>query len=255
MSRPVGEPSVPLNQARQGYGIRQLQRRPVISNPFTDFGVDTNEVYLPRIGNGTTNCNDAGIGPSMAYTLDTAAPAGGYVTRGTPAVDSYFEFDVLLVPQGGIFGLAYMWGNGPDYGIFTISVASLLYQSELRPSGCPVGKIEPCDGAYGDGPVFKDLSQQDAYDAGAPFYEILGGDLTWIIGGEVGDPLTDFTDVGNPCANNAGNDPFSGYNIWDGGPGWYRIRFQVTSKNASSSDFRCRIPRICVLRLNDSGTI
>lgn len=253
MSRPVGEPSVPLRQVQQGYGIRQLQRRPTVTSQLADFGVDTKEVYLPRVGHGPANCNDAGIGPDMSYALDAAAPAGGYVTRGTPAINSYFEFDILLAPQGGIFGLHYIWGIGPDYGKFTVSVASLLYQSELRPSGCSEGKIEPCDLAYGVGPTFMNMTQQDAYNA-APAYDILASDIVWIIGGNVGDPLTDFSDVGNPCADNAGNDPFSGYNIWNGGPGWYRIRIQVTSKNASSSDYRCRIARFAVMRLNDTGT-
>ncbi len=254
MSRPVGEPSVPLTQARQGYGVRQLQRRPVIGSETAEFGAATQEIFLPAIGNFSNNCADPLIGSSMIYTLDVTAPGGGgYVTRVTPDQGSYFEFDILLTPQNAIFALGLIFGRGPDYGKFTISIASLLYQSELRPSGCPAGKIQPCDGSYGDDPVFFDLDTQDAYSV-APTYEVYG-QLNLIPGGNVGDPLTDLTDVGNPCADNTGLDPLLGMGIMDGGPGWYRVRVQVNDKNASSTDYRCRIVRFACVRLNDTGAI
>lgn len=255
MSKPIVEPSTPLGLARQGFNIRELQRRPVYPGLSQTLGGVTQTIYLPLIGNSpnTDDClTQSSSASSMNWQVDVTAPGGGYVTRDVPADESCFTFMAQMWPTGSVWGLTYVYGVGPDYGMFDISVASLVYESSERQTGCPAGKIQGWDEAYGPELNYMLLATQDAYDA-SPAYQPLNGDDPFVIGGDPGDPLTDFTDVGNPCADNVGHDQFTGFNMWDGGPGWYRFRFQVNGKNASSSDYRCRITHIGLIRLDDAG--
>lgn len=252
MSRPIVEPSTPLDLGKKGFSINQLQRRPVYPDQTAELGLPTTVIYMPLIGNGPNVDNDPMVGPAMSFELDATAPFGGYVTRSTPAIDSYFTFMVNMQPQGSIWGLSWVYGIGPDYGIVETSVASVIYQSPERQSGCPIGKIQPPNEAYGGPLNYMAFSTQDAYNA-TDDYAFIDGMQVWVIGGDVGSPLTDFADTSNPCATGGGDDPFTGYTIWDGGPGWYRFRFQVTDKNASSTNYRHRINHIGLIRLDDSG--
>ncbi len=188
----------------------------------------------------------------MVWVGDAASWGGGYVTRVFPADGDFFEFSFLASPEGSGWGLNFLAYNGPDYGKIDIKVASLGYQLDSRPSGCPVGKIQSDDGSYGDPPDFIAWGGQDFY-AAVEGQENLG-QYDFFVGGQVGDVLTDISDVGNPCADGSGDDPMTFIPVTDGGPGWYRVKMVVNGKNASSSGYRVRITRASLIRLDDFGT-
>ncbi len=230
MSRPIGEPSVPLTQARQGYTDRQLLRRPSV-NAFSEFGATTQPIWLQAFAQ-PTNCEVIG---TTQWVYD-------------------FSFMALLSPQGSIWQLSITWWTGPDYGKMDFSMASLEAPPTDRPLGCPPGKIQPWDQAYGDALVYIQPvgSFQDFYSV-TETQELVGGQgiLQIVVGGSLGDPLTDLNEIGNVCANNTGADPYTLVNVMDGGPGWYRFLLQINGKNASSTGYRFRISSAALVRLDD----
>jgi len=250
VSRPIIEPGVPLGQARQGYDIRQLQRRPA-RNGIADFGTTTQQIYLPDLANVTNGDVSTGVG----WNWDFTTWSGGYVTRATsPADGDHFSFMALLSPAGSIWQFSFTYWIGPSYGKLKASIASLGYELVSRPSGCPAGKIQPWDAGYGDALnyVSRVAWLQDCYNAAESQALVDGTGLFQVIpGGDIGAPLTDLTDVGNPCANGSGNDPYTAVNVMDGGPGWYRIKMNVEGKNASSSGFKFRVSTATLVRLDD----
>ncbi len=254
MSRPIGEPSVPLSQARQAYGTRQLQRRPA-QGGLSDFGGQTQEVFLPAFADITV----ADVGPTGCTWLgDAASYGGGYVTKATsPGDGDSVSFLSYFAPAGSIWSVRYLFYEGPGYGKLRTEIASVGYQLDTRPSGCPGGKIQPYDSAYGDALVYLDTGWlQDCYAAvEAQPVTSLPGNFQLVVGGNLGDPLTDLSDVGNPCADGSGQDPLTGFLVMDGGPGWYRTQFRVDGKNAASSGFRFRITRVAWSRIDDAGGI
>jgi len=251
VSRPIIEPGVPLGQARQGYDIRQLQRRPA-RNGIADFGTTTQEIHLPAFANVTNGDVSTGV----AWVWDFTTWSGGYVTRSTsPSDGDHFSFMALLSPQGSIWQFSYTYWIGPDYGKVMSSIASLGYELSGRPSGCPQGKIQPWDVGYGDALVYLSPSgsTQDCYNVAETQALVNGTGIFQVIpGGDVGAPLTDLTDVGSPCADNVGQDPYTSVNVMDGGPGWYRFKLAVEGKNASSSGFKFRISSATLVRLDDA---
>ncbi len=252
MSRPIGEPSVPLNQARQAYGTRQLQRRPALGG-LSDFGSQTQEVFLPEFADSSNSNASPGVG----WDGDAASFGGGYVTRATsPSDGDYFSFMSYFGPTGSVWSLRFLAYSGPDYGNLKTEIASLGYQLEDRPLGCPAGKIQDYTPAYGPALVYFDIGLSwNGYSASEaqPFAALSNAQL--IVGGDLGDPLTDLTDVGNQCANGSGNDPQTLFPIMDGGPGWYRTKISVNGKSGSSSGFRFRVTRVAWSRVDDQGAV
>ncbi len=251
MSRPIVEPGTPLTQGKQTYGIRQLQRRPTLNGP-AEFGAATQPIYLPAFAN-VTNCD---VSTGVAWNWDFTTWSGGYVTKATsPGDGDNFSFMALLSPQGSIWQLSYTYWVGPSYGKVATSIASLGYQLDTRPSGCPVGKIQPWDVGYGDNLNYLTLGAwtQDCYNVAESQALVDGtGILQVIPGGDNGDPLTDLSDAGSQCADGGGLDPYTSVLVMDGGPGWYRFQLAVNGKNASSSGFKFRISSATLVRLDDA---
>lgn len=213
----------------------------------TDFGPSTWEVPIWNLHGAADILASSGVD----WVYDTAPSSGGYATRATPAQDAFFAVLVALHPEASIWGFTFTYYGGSDYGVIAVDIASLLYQSALRSSGNDAGKIQDVFRSgtdilanYGSDPTFLNLATLDAYNA-TPFGESnYPGTLTFIPGGAEGAALTNLS---------VSTDPYTGLSISDGGPGWYVIRFQVRTKNASSSNYRFRIPRVSVLRVPDGG--
>ncbi len=220
--------------------------------PVLDFGGPVQEVFLPSFADVTVN----DIGTGVGWLGDAASYGGGYVTRGTsPADGDYFSFLSYFGPTGSAWSMRYLHYVGPDYGKLQVAIASGGYELASRPSGCPPGKIQPYDSGYGDALSYVNfVGLQDCYNVSET--QPTGsfpGNLQLIVGGGVGAVLTDFTDTTSPCADVSGADPYTGINIMDGGPGWYRTKIFVSGKNASSSGFRFRITRVAWSRIDDAG--
>lgn len=179
------------------------------------------------------------------WVNDASFVGGGYV-EGTADGD-YFTCMVLLGPKGSIWQITWRAAQGPDFGRFTFALASLGYESNLRPSGDNTGKIAPVDGAYGSF-TYIDLATTHSYDAYNPadVGEVrVSSSTPFIVGGDEGDPLTDFF-TGN-------TDPMTGFTLMDGGPGWYRFKVYTDGKNAASSGYRVRISNIVFSRRADDN--
>lgn len=222
--------------------VEQLERVPA-ARYLTQFG--TWHQQLPLV------FYDAAAAPpgidvdGYSWVNDASFVGGGYV-EGT-ADAKYFTGMVLLGPKGSIWQITWRAANGPDFGRFTFALASLLYESDLRPSGDPTGKIAPVDGAYGSF-TYIDLATTHTYDgyAATDLGEVLvSSSVPFIVGGDEGAPLTDF-DTGV-------TDPMTGFTLMDGGPGWYRFKVYTDGKNASSSGFKVRISNILFTRRADDN--
>lgn len=136
---------------------------------------------------------------------------------------------------------------GNNYGKHRWSMTSLEYEPSDRPSGNPVGKIQDYVPVEGSALNYVNLgSAEDAYTAGAESENFHNGIFTFIPGGSPGDQLTSIGGLGS--------DPMTGFNISDGGPGWYRVRLKVESKNAASAGFKTRIVSVAFGRLDDAGS-
>ncbi len=249
MSRPLTEQGVALTQGRQGFSINQLQRRPALPG-LSQFGATTQQIYLPAFANVT----NGDVGTGVAWIWDFTTWSGGYVTKATsPADGDYFSFMALLYPQGSVWQFSYTYWIGPSYGKVLASIASLGYELDTRPSGCLPGKIQPWDVGYGD-PLnyLSPVSAQDCYNVAEIQATPDGtGIFQMIPGGDNGDPLTDFSQIGNSCADGGGADPYTQVSVMDGGPGWYRFKLAVEGKNLESSGFKFRISSATLVRLDD----
>ncbi len=254
MSRPITEEGVALTQGKQGFGIHQLQRRPAF-NSLGDFGSQTQEIFLPAFADITV----ADVGATGCTWLgDAASYGGGYVTKATaPADGDSFSFLTYFGPSGSVWSFRFLFYEGEDYGILKTQLASVAYESPDRPSGCVGGKIQPYDSAYGTALSYIDTGwAQDCYAAVlAQPVTSLPGNLQVIVGGDLGDPLTDMSDTVNVCSNVIGADPYTGFTVMDGGPGWYRTKMVIDGKNASSAGFRFRVTRVAWQRIDDAGAI
>lgn len=251
MSRPIVEPSTPLDLGKKGFSIHQLQRRPA-QGGFSDFGATTQEVFLPEFADSTNSDASSGVG----WIGNADSYGGGYVTRTTsPSDGDYFSFMSYFAPIGGVFSFRFLNYVGPDYGILRFEIASLGYELTERPSGCPGGKIQDFVPSYGDAITYLSMGTHDGYSAveGQPFSGLSNFQL--IVGGDLGAPLTDLSDASNQCADNTGADPYSGFPIIDGGPGWYRTRIRVDGKNASSTGYKFRVTRVAWSRVDDLGAV
>lgn len=246
MSRPLTEQGVALTQGRQGFGIRQLQRRPA-QGGFSEFGATTQEVFLPEFGDATNSDSNA-----FAWIGDAASFGGGYV-RNSPANDGdYFSFMTLLSPAGSIWSFRYLWWVGPDYGVMKMQMASLGYELGSRTLGCPAGKIQDYAATYGDPLNYMNTGfNNDFYNVAEAQQTGAFGNFQIVVGGELGQPLTDLADANNACADGAGQEPLTTVNVMDGGPGWYRTKLYIDGKNASSTGFKMRVSRIVWMRVDD----
>lgn len=255
MTRPIVEPNTPRAQAGSEWSIQQLQRRPQITPAVTEFGVGTQIPYLPEFADSSNADQSGGIG----FTFDNTSYGGGYVARTNPllaADGDYFTFMALLSPIGSIWSFRYLHWVGPAYGKLEVEMASLGYDLAARPSGCPQGKVQPYNAAYGDALSYLNMGiNTDGYNAVEQ--QVTGGfsDFVIEVGGQPGDPLTDFTDIGNECADGAGFDPFNSVAVMDGGPGWYRVKIKINGKNASSTGYNFRISSVAWSRVDDLGAI
>lgn len=176
------------------------------------------------------------------WVSDPVYRGGGYC--GATANNSYFTWLINLSPKGSIWHVFLRAAGSTDYGKLTIAFTSLAYESASRPSGDETGKIAPVDGSYGTF-SYVDLATQECYTAGGFNENVVSGSFPFIVGGDVGDVLTDFT--------TGVTDPFTGFTLMDGGPGWYRIRAKVNGKHASSGGHKMRVTDLRVVRAADDN--
>jgi hypothetical protein len=206
------------------------------------FGSSHQAVPLGYYGSGAPNLDVVGY----AWVADATSYGGGYVEA--DADDDYFTGLVLLEPKGSVWQFNYRHSAGPDYGRFRVGLASLEYESADRPSGDSEGKIAPVDGSYGSFSYVEltpGVGGIDLYSATAIGDLASSNSNPFIVGGDVGDPLSSFTALGN--------DPYTGFPIMDGGPGWYRMKIYTDGKNASSSGFRIRLSEVILTRRADDN--
>lgn len=218
------------------------------TTPATDFGPSS--LYFPLIGFGGVASRFVSTGVTWVY--DAAVSSGGYVTRTAPANGDEFVVLAAFHPANAIFGFGFTFAVGADYGKIDISIASIGYQLASRGSGVLTGKIQDIFhsgggsdlAGYGPDPVFKLLTTQDCYNAGAIAEQNFGGTITFIPGGAEGAILTNL---------NVSSDPYTGTSISDGGPGWYALRFKVNGRNVASAGFRMRVISLQVIRDPDGS--
>lgn len=210
----------------------------------TELGPWHQSIPLTQYGSGGGGLDVSGF----AWVPDASFAHGGYI--GATADTSYFTSLIQLAPKGAIFQLSIRMATGPDFGRVSFALTSLEYESASRPSGDTTGKIAPVDGAYGTFSYIDMIPAAstfnfEGYSASATGDFTFTGTIPFIMGGDVGDPLTDF--------ETAVSDPLTGFKLTDGGPGWYRIKCYVDGKNASSSGYKTRISEILLTRRADDN--
>lgn len=228
--------------------VEQLERVPA-ARYATQFGSSHQSLPLQYAGSPIPDISGV-FWDGFEWITDPTSFRCGYAEATTEG--AFFSGLVLLEPKGSVWHFNNRRSEGPDFGKYTISLASLVYESPLRGGTLAdqAGKIGPSDGSYaGSEPPFAyvDLATADAYASVAVNdYAPETVNPPFIVGGEVGDPLTDFvTGI---------TDPFLGFQLMDGGPGWYRLRVMVEGQNPSSTGFRCRISEAILTRRSDENS-
>lgn len=205
----------------------------------TDFGAPT-QFLIPTFQTNTTGTDTTGFD----WSQESAHTNGGYL--GSTALNDYITMLVLAHPQGSIWGLRVLGDTGPDFGITRVAIASVGYQLASRPSGSTSGKIQDRAGGYGTSPSYKQMVQYDLYSAGLTVGGLTSnGFVPFIPGGAEGAVLSSLSA--------GGTDPYTGYHISDGGPGWYLIRFLTVGKNGASTGYKIRLSDIVWHRVADDG--
>jgi hypothetical protein len=138
----------------------------------------------------------------------------------TPAINDYLTFYVTLGPQGSRWKMMAGFKSRTDGGTFQVSAASVTETSGVLSDTAP--------GSY------VNLFTVDTYafvdadsDQNSPGITITGAP---------GDVAT----------------TYSG-GLLNGGPGVYSVRLKVTTKNGSSTGYRCDLTGIAFVRLNALG--
>lgn len=210
------------------------------------FGTSYQRIQLQYVGSGAPDLDGTAY-DAFSWVTDPTAFSGGYVEATTDG--AFFSGLVLLEPKGSVWQFNHRRSTGPDYGRYKVALTSLEYESASRPAGDLRGKIAPVDGGYGSF-SYIDLTSGTGFDGyGATASGDIAHDssLPFIVGGDEGDPLTDFaTGITDPGP--------TGFTLMDGGPGWYRLKIYTSGKHASSSGYRVRISDAILTRRSDDNT-
>lgn len=176
-------------------------------------------------------------------TVDTSVRFNAVATNQnafhTAALNDYMTHLVTLGPKGSVWGVAISHKAQSNGGKYKISLASVASPNPFRTGDNTGSLVDSFAPTYVVFPL-----EGDTYNATPLDTEYNGYIAAFRMLGDDGDPLT---------TRIAGGDTYTGYNTIDGGAGMYRLRLQVTGKNASSSGFRCDITGITLLRLDDVG--
>jgi hypothetical protein len=204
-------------------------------------GVDAffSPVILPILMNEANGYDGFGwTGVSVDSTVRNNAVRTNGKSR-TPAINDFFTHGCTLGPQGAMFGLGVSYKAGSDCGIITFSLASMASPDTDRAGVSDAGTLTDAALIYVTiGSLPLDTYAASSADVGTDGYQ-----ATFRLMGAAGDPLT----------VSSGSDAFTGVALLDGGPGFYKLKAEVTSKNASSTGYRAQFTGLAFVRLDDSG--
>lgn len=145
---------------------------------------------------------------------------------------------VSLGPKGSIWGIYCSYAVAPDAGNFTLSMASVPEPDPLRGGDDDLGTLtEPGGITY--------------IGASTPIHTYAAAFADTSHNG----PLRTLRLMGedNQAMSFIGptTDPFTGVRLTDGGAGAYRLKLEVTGKDAASTDYKVRLTSLVARRLDD----
>lgn len=206
-----------------------------------DFGALT-PIPLEFVGASGDNVSMLGgfegpPGPGgFTYQLDATFSHNGAAKSTADAAN--FTFPFPFTPAGSLWGFSVRGKKGPSFGILQIALASVESPNPNRSGVNDDGTFNDQEG---------DMTFVDVPDAFVNCYNATAASEDWIIrnapfrlNGAEGDPLTTFS----------GSDAYTGFDLMNGGPGWYMVRLYTDGKHASSSGYAIQISSLVIARVN-----
>lgn len=183
--------------------------------------------------------NNLDTGNFGIFTQDNRVRGAGYLTQFAPTVNDYLGLLFTLGPQGSIWALRWSFAVAPNAGTFNFSLASVPEPDPDRAGVDDAGTLLEADSlnyvSWG--------GSTDAYAAAFADSQS-GGQLVVRLTGDDHAPLTQI---------GVDTDPWTGYAETDGGAGVYRVRLNVSGKNAASTGYKVYLTALAMVRLDDNG--
>lgn len=172
--------------------------------------------------------------------VDNTYVRGFYAdNNGVNGSDVYLP--VRLGPHGSQWHVQFVFAEGPDYGKLKIEWGQFVFGEDASPAAGlidPAGTLESV--TLGPGLTFYSVitNTKDFYAAAPAKNQVAGTMSQFRIMGQVGDAVS----------ANGVNDPDTGIQALNGGPGVWYLHLKTDGKRAASAGFRIRLSSIILAR-------